>query len=134
MAFSINPTAEKSQAIFQSLAISQNGTGTPSAITGGQGAPAAAPPAAAAPAPEGSAGSSSLAPIGGAAGTSTLASLPGAETGAANGAGAGAGTGVTPGTGQLQGDGSCRCVVQCAFGAFPAVQQQGVGAFGGQAG
>ncbi|KAI1373736.1 Cupredoxin [Hypoxylon crocopeplum] len=34
MTFSINPTAEKTQAIFQSMAIAQNGTGDGSAITG----------------------------------------------------------------------------------------------------
>ncbi|KAG9245477.1 hypothetical protein BJ878DRAFT_15102 [Calycina marina] len=35
MTFSINPTAEKSQALFKSMAISQNGTGTVSPIAGG---------------------------------------------------------------------------------------------------
>jgi hypothetical protein len=59
MTFSINPTAEKTQAQFQALAIAQNGTGEASPITGGvtappppaAGAPAApAPPAAAPPA------------------------------------------------------------------------------------
>ncbi|KAI0843439.1 Cupredoxin [Hypoxylon sp. FL0890] len=34
MTFSINPTAEKTQAMFQAMAIQQNGTGTGSAITG----------------------------------------------------------------------------------------------------
>ncbi|GJC82511.1 hypothetical protein ColLi_05349 [Colletotrichum liriopes] len=35
MTFSINPTAEKSQAIFQSMAIQQKGKGAGGAITGG---------------------------------------------------------------------------------------------------
>ena len=45
MTFSINPTAQKTQAMFQQMAIAQNGTGTASPITGGS---AVAPPAAAA--------------------------------------------------------------------------------------
>ncbi|KAK2591006.1 hypothetical protein QQS21_011319 [Conoideocrella luteorostrata] len=43
MVFSINPSAEKTHAMFQGLAIAQNGTGSASPITGGQ--PGAAPPA-----------------------------------------------------------------------------------------
>lgn len=35
MTFSINPTAAKTQAMFQSMAIAQNGTGMATAITGG---------------------------------------------------------------------------------------------------
>lgn len=38
MVFSINPTAEKTQAMFQGMAIAQNGTGSATPITGGQGA------------------------------------------------------------------------------------------------
>ncbi|KAK3397219.1 hypothetical protein B0T20DRAFT_500852 [Sordaria brevicollis] len=47
MVFSINPTAEKTHAQFQALAIAQNGTGTDSGITGGTAsvAPPAAPSA-----------------------------------------------------------------------------------------
>lgn len=104
MAFSINPTAEKSQAMFQAMAIAQKGTGAPSAITGGgngTAAPPAAPPAAAPAAPP-------------------------AESGAvAPSQGMGQ---IVPGTGQ------CICAVTCAPGSFPAVQAQGVGAFGGMGG
>lgn len=53
MTFSINPSAAKSQAMFQALAIAQNGTGAGTAITGGgnnASAPAAPPAASAAPA------------------------------------------------------------------------------------
>ncbi|KAI1646463.1 Cupredoxin [Daldinia loculata] len=46
MTFSINPTAEKSQAIFQAAAIQQNGTGAGSAITGNATETAVAAPAA----------------------------------------------------------------------------------------
>jgi hypothetical protein len=45
MTFSINPTAQKTQAMFQQMAIAQNGTGSASPITGGS---AVAPPPAAA--------------------------------------------------------------------------------------
>ncbi|KAI1799303.1 Cupredoxin [Daldinia bambusicola] len=48
MTFSINPTAEKSQAMFQAMAIQQNGTGAGSAITGNATEPAVAAPAASA--------------------------------------------------------------------------------------
>ncbi|KAK7948242.1 uncharacterized protein PG986_009128 [Apiospora aurea] len=44
MTFSINPTAEKSQALFQSMAIAQKGQGAPSAIVGGGAANGTAPP------------------------------------------------------------------------------------------
>ena len=47
MTFSINPTANKTQAMFQQMAISQNGTGTAGAITGGTSTTVAAPPPAA---------------------------------------------------------------------------------------
>ncbi|TVY13340.1 putative GPI-anchored cupredoxin [Lachnellula arida] len=43
MTFSINPTANKTQAMFQQMAIAQNGTGTATGITGGSSAAAAAP-------------------------------------------------------------------------------------------
>ena len=108
MTFSINPTAAKTQAMFQSMAIAQNGTGAGTGITGGQ-----APPAAGA---------------GNATGGGAAAAPPPAEGGAAAG-GAGA---VTPtmGQGQIQ-NGACVCAVTCSTGSFPASQAQGVGAFGG---
>ncbi|TQV99987.1 hypothetical protein V2A60_005402 [Cordyceps javanica] len=54
MVFSINPTAEKTQAMFQAMAIAQNGTGEATPITGGTGpgAAPAAPPAAGSEAPK----------------------------------------------------------------------------------
>ncbi|TVY23750.1 putative GPI-anchored cupredoxin [Lachnellula hyalina] len=45
MVFSVNPTANKTQAMFAQMAIAQNGTGTATAITGGSSAAAAAPAA-----------------------------------------------------------------------------------------
>lgn len=107
MVFSINPTAEKTAAMFQQMAIQQNGSGQPSPITGGQpgapGAPAGSQPAAPAQ------------------------SSPGAGSGQP-------GTGVTPGQGTVGPDGSCQCTVQCAPGAFPAMDAQGIGAMGGSSG
>lgn len=106
MTFSINPSAAKTQAMFQALAISQNGTGDGTAITGGgNNGSAAAPPASAAP-----------------------AAAP-----AATGAGAAAGAGAVMGSGTVQG-GACVCAVTCSTGSFPAAAAQGLGAFGGMAG
>ncbi|KAL7623857.1 hypothetical protein AAE478_005413 [Parahypoxylon ruwenzoriense] len=48
MTFSINPTADKTQAMFQAMAIQQNGEGAGSAITGNATASASAPAAPAA--------------------------------------------------------------------------------------
>ncbi|KAL8366121.1 hypothetical protein RB595_004748 [Gaeumannomyces hyphopodioides] len=110
MVFSINPTAAKTHANFQSLAIKQKGKGKNTAITGGAAAPgagAAQPPAAAAPA------------------------APAASGGAAAPA---AGTGPQRGAGQTLPDGSCQCTVICGAGSFPAVAAQGQGAFGGMPG
>lgn len=109
MTFSINPSAAKTQAMFQSMAIAINGTGAGSALTGGA---AAAAPAAAAPA----------AP---AAGNATAG-----QGTAAAGTGS---TGTTTGVGTLQ-NGQCQCAVTCSAGNLPAANVQGVGAFGGMAG
>ncbi|KAK1979472.1 hypothetical protein LZ30DRAFT_177533 [Colletotrichum cereale] len=108
MTFSINPTAEKSQAIFQSMAIAQKGKGAGGAITGGT-PPAAAPAAPAASAPP-------------AAAPATPPAAPAA------------GNGIQKGNGQINGAGACVCAVTCSAGSFPAINVQGVGAFGGMAG
>jgi plastocyanin len=125
MTFSINPTADKTQALFQSMAIAQNGTGTGSAITGGG---AAAPGGGQAAAPAGS--SSSVAAGGEAAATSLTATVGGEATATTAAGGAAATGGVAVGTGQIQADGACSCAVVCNVGPFPAVAQ-GAGAFGG---
>lgn len=105
MTFSINPTAEKTQALFQSLAIKQKGQGAGSAITGNATASA------------------------GAAASSTVKEGSAAST-VASGAGS-----VATGTGNFDAaTGVCTCAVALAVGAFPAVQAQGLGAFGGMAG
>jgi hypothetical protein len=109
MTFSINPTANKTQAMFQSMAIQQNGTETGSTITGNGGS------------------SSSVAAVGTSA-TATLGSVATATQAAGSSS-----TGLVTGTGSIGADGSCQCSVQCAVGSFPSVQQ-GVNAFGGFAG
>lgn len=113
MTFSINPTAAKTQAMFQSMAIALNGTGAGSAITGGAAGAAAAAPAAGAA---------------GAASNSTAAAGAAAGKGSAS-AGTGS-TGTTTGTGTLQ-NGQCQCAVTCTAGSLPAANVQGVGSFGG---
>jgi hypothetical protein len=128
MTFSINPTAAKTQAMFQAMAIAQNGTGTPSAITGGT---SNAPPAAAPPAADPAASSLAALPGTGGSPTDSLAPLPGA-TGTTN-AGTGS-NGILTGTGTLNPDGSCSCSVSCLAGSFPNMAEQGINAFGGMSG
>ncbi|CAK7209279.1 hypothetical protein SBRCBS47491_000390 [Sporothrix bragantina] len=122
MTFSINPTANKTQAMFQQMAIAQNGTGTGSAITGNGGTTAAGGTTGTTTTAAG--GDSLTATLGGTAATNTAVAASGstASTG---------GTGLTTGTGTVNADGSCSCAVVCNAGSFPAVQAQGVGAFGG---
>jgi plastocyanin len=122
MVFSINPTAEKTHAQFQALAIQQNGNGAGSAITGN--APAADPNASASAGAGGAAASASP------SAASSLAPLPGAATTTDAAAGA-AQTGVAQGTGTIAADGSCVCAVQCSFGGFPNQAVQGRDSFGG---
>lgn len=105
MTFSINPSAAKTQAMFQALAIAQNGTGAGTAITGGGNGTAAAP--AAPPAATGGAAAAPAAP---------------AATG-----------GAVMGSGNVQG-GACVCAVTCSTGSFPAAAAQGLDSFGGMAG
>ncbi|CAJ2511572.1 Uu.00g071970.m01.CDS01 [Anthostomella pinea] len=108
MAMSINPTASKTQALFQAAAIAQKGAGAGSAITGNSTSSA------------GSAGS---------AGESAAASAVASASSAA----AAVGTAISTGTGAIQ-TGACVCAVTCGSGSFPAVNAQGVANFGGFAG
>lgn len=110
MTFSINPTKDKTQAMFQAMAIAQKGDGSQTPITD----PSATTPS------ESQAVETSTA----AATETATASAPPAQ---------GTDVAVTPGQGTMGGDGSCVCVVTCAAGSFPAAAQ-GVGAFGGQPG
>jgi plastocyanin len=111
MVFSINPTAEKTHAQFQALAIQQNGKGAGGAITGNP--PNADPNAG----------------TGGAADASSSAVTPPAAT-PTDAAGA-VNTGIATGVGQVGADGSCVCAVQCSVGGFPNQAVQGRDSFGG---
>ncbi|CAM1509449.1 Fc.00g031880.m01.CDS01 [Cosmosporella sp. VM-42] len=117
MVFSINPTAEKTQAMFQQKAIEQKGDGKSTPITGGDGtadAPANSAPAAT---------------------SSAAAEAPPSATSVASAPeGTGAAGSDTPGQGTINPDGSCTCFVACAAGSFPAIEAQGLGNFGGQSG
>lgn len=121
MTFSINPTANKTQADFKELAIAQNGTGVASPITGG--APASAP----APAPPASTDAAAAAPP-----AASTAAAPPAETAAAPPAASSGSTAV--GTGTIVDNGACNCACLCSTGSFPNAAIQGIGAFGGLAG
>jgi len=104
MTFSINPTANKTQAMFQQMAIAQNGTGTSSGITGGTSAAATTVSVAA---------------------TSVAAT----SVAAANSAAAT----MASGTGSTNTAGACECACLCGTAAFPA-SVQGLLNFGGMSG
>lgn len=107
MTFSINPTAAKTQAMFQQMAIAQNGTGSASPITGSTASAAAAPAA------------------------STAAAPPPSDTSAASAAPAS--SGIATGSGSVS-NGSCECSCLCGQAAFPNAAVQGIGAYGGMSG
>ncbi|KAL2759852.1 hypothetical protein ACRALDRAFT_2038619 [Sodiomyces alcalophilus JCM 7366] len=112
MVFSINPTAERTHAMFQSIAIA-GGDGDAAPITGGDPPPVEEqPPTESAPLPP----IDSLPPVDG--GDDVVLPPSG-------------GGGVQEGIGQIDGNGACVCSVQCDMGAFPNLEQQGIGAVGG---
>lgn len=110
MTFSINPTADKTQAMFQGMAIAQNGTGTVAPIAGGVAS--AAPPAA-------PAATNAVAP-------------PAAQAPAAAAPAAAAPPAMAVGQGTTQGS-VCSCSCLCGVAAFP-LAAQGVGMIGGMSG
>lgn len=112
MVFSINPTADKTHAMFQSMAIQQAGNGAGGAITGN---------------------GPSVDPNASASASATVVAPPAAST-ATDAAGA-VNTGIATGVGQVGADGSCVCAVQCSLGGgFPNVAVQGRDSFGGWGG
>jgi len=110
MAFSINPTANKTQAMFKQMAIAQNGTGAASPITGGT---AAAPPPP--------------------ADTTAATPPPPAESAAAASSATATGS-IVSGQGTLNSGGACDCSCLCGVASFPDSAIQGLGAFGGISG
>ncbi|KAF4618118.1 hypothetical protein G7Y89_g14991 [Cudoniella acicularis] len=109
MTFSINPTANKTQAEFQQMAIAQNGTGTTAVIAGGQATATAASVAVSAPPASVAAAAPSVVAS---SGTATMAS----------------------GTGNLNSNGACSCSCLCGVAAFPNAAVQGIGSYGGMSG
>ncbi|TVY50029.1 putative GPI-anchored cupredoxin [Lachnellula occidentalis] len=93
MVFSVNPTANKTQAMFAQMAIAQNGTGTATGITGGSSAAAAA----AAPASSSSSSSSS--------------------------ASSGSSGSMVSSQGTLNSGGACTCACLCGVASFPSAAQ-----------
>lgn len=134
MVFSINPTPEKTHAMFKELAIAQNGEGEGTPITGEppiEAPPADAPPADAPPAdaPPADAPPADAPPADAPPADSPPADAPPAETPPAGGDNA-----VVPGNGVVGEDGSCICMVSCSAGSFPNADVQGLNAWGGIAG
>ncbi|RYP68731.1 hypothetical protein DL769_005452 [Monosporascus sp. CRB-8-3] len=116
MVFSINPTPEKSHALFQAKAIEQKGEGKDSGLTGGD-----------------SSQSMTSAPVATSAPAATSAPVEATPT-----VGGDAPTEVSSGiyqtaTGTMEA-GACVCAVTCSNGNFPAMDAQGIGNFGGFAG
>jgi hypothetical protein len=105
MTFSINPTANKTQAMFQQMAIAQNGTGTAAAIVGGAANSVAATSSAV-------------------LSTQTAVANSGSTSNNAGNMAAGSGAGA---------GGTCSCSCLCGVSSFP-VAAQGVGAVGGMSG
>jgi len=113
MTFSINPTANKTQAMFEQMAIAQNGTGTASGITGSSSAAAPPPPAASA--------------------ASAAAPPPPAGSSSSSSSGSSSSGSMVSGSGTLNAGGACECACLCGVAAFPSAAQ-GVGGFGGMTG
>lgn len=108
MVFSINPTADKTHAMFKEKAIAQNGNGALPPIVGGQPPAASAPPAGAPPAQP----------------TNIVAPPPSPAQ---------PGNGMATGIGQIN-NGQCTCSCLCGVASFPNPALQGRGAFGGMSG
>ncbi len=105
MTFSINPTANKTQAMFQQMAVAQNGTGATAVIAGGSGT---------------GTGSSTTVSVANSAATQSVSSGSTSSSGT-----------LTTGTGSFDSTGSCQCSCLCGVASFPNAAVQGIGAFGG---
>ena len=138
MTFSVNPTADRTQAMFQAMAIQQNGNGETSPITGGEGD--APPPLSPLP-PEEDDTTDIPDPSSDVPDSTTPETLPplpplsppDSEVVPEQPA-TGGDDNIIGGIGNVLPDGSCSCAVAVGAGAFPAVGQQGVGNFGGTPG
>jgi len=108
MTFSINPTANKTQADFQQMAIAQNGTGTAAVIAGGTASVAA----------------SAATTVSVASATASAAAIQSSSSSSGS---------MVSGTGTINTSGACECSCLCGTAAFPNAQQ-GIGGFGGMSG
>ncbi|KAL8711601.1 MAG: hypothetical protein Q9220_004011 [cf. Caloplaca sp. 1 TL-2023] len=143
MTFSINPTADKSQAMFMAMAMQQNGTAAaaggsssmppasttilvpPPAAASPPPPPPASPPAAAMPPP------AMPAPPPPAAPPAAAAPAPASPAPQSNAAVPAAGSAMVQGTGSMS-SGQCSCSCLCGTAAFP--MGAGVGMYGGFSG
>ncbi|KAL8691192.1 MAG: hypothetical protein Q9218_003542 [Villophora microphyllina] len=148
MTFSINPTADKTQAMFMQMAMQQNGTATDTMSMGGSSmmmasssmmmaststaaaAPASSPPAAASPPPAAPSAPPvspppPAAPPAAAMPPAAAPASPPPQNMVA------AGTSMSQGTGTM-GNGQCSCSCLCGVAAFPA--GAGMGMYGGYSG
>ncbi|KAL8666177.1 MAG: hypothetical protein Q9202_001684 [Teloschistes flavicans] len=136
MTFSINPTADKTQAMFMAMAIQQNGTAMDNTMSMGSGSSsmmmattstAMAPPASSPPATVQGPSAQPTA----AAPTPPDPAMP-APPPPQNMAAAAAGTSMSQGTGTTGSAGQCSCSCLCGVAAFPA--GAGMGMWGGYSG
>ena len=132
MTFSINPTADKTQAAFKAQAIAINGTGsTAGMMMGGSSTPAAAAAAASSLPPVQAAAAAATTIAVAAAATTTPAAAAGAaqqNSGAMNSA---ANPMMVSGSGQTDTSGSCTCSCMCGTQAFASGSGLGLGMIGG---
>ena len=140
MTFSINPTADKSQAAFKAAAIAINGTGaTASMMAAGASmaagtSMAASMAAAASVAPamtmstQAAVAATTMAMAAQAAATTQAASVAQQNQGSMN---SGSNSMMVSGSGQTDSSGSCTCSCMCGVQAFAAGSGLGLGMYGG---
>jgi hypothetical protein len=128
MVFSINPTAQKSQADFQAMAIQQNGTSSSGSSSSGYGS-------------SGSSGSSGYGSSGSSGSgssvwmsysTTTTSSYSAATPASSSSSSSDSSGSVASGSGLTGSGEACSCSCLCAAGDFPT--GSGIGAIGGMGG
>jgi len=116
MTFSINPTANKTQADFEQMAIAQNGTGTTAAIVGGSATAAVA--------------ASTMIM---AASTTAAVSESSSTGSSSSSSGSSGSTYMSSGSGSSGSSGECECACLCGLASFPS-SVQGLDMYGGMPG
>ena len=134
MTFSINPTADKSQAAFKAAAIAINGTGATASMMAAGTSMAASMAAAASVAPamtmstQAAVAATTMAMAAQAAATTQAASVAQQNQGSMN---SGSNSMMVSGSGQTDSSGSCTCSCMCGVQAFAAGSGLGLGMYGG---